>query len=124
MKHKFSDAPGVPDGIIRSRWANQDVPFGKPFTYTDATDLPGEFSYPDRFKPPWYRRIFTRLRRKKVLLAWAVVDPEPGQAFIQLKGQAVVKSAFNPGSLTPVYDERLIETADRYERENPNATTT
>lgn len=119
-RHKFSDAPGQPDGMIRSRWADQSVPFGQPFKYTDATDLPGEFLP----KKPWYKRIFTRLRRKKVLVAWAVVDPQPGQAFIALKGQAVVKSIFSPGSLTPVYDWKSLEIADRYERENPNAPTT
>jgi len=122
-KNTFGPAKGRPDGVTTSRWRNHgDAPFGQPFSYTDATDLPGDFAHPGEsgrytkgaVKLPWYKRLF----RRKPPVGWAVVDPEYGRAEMLHGDEGEVKtSSFNPGFLMPIHDDRAIIAADAYERE-------
>lgn len=126
-KHKFSDAPGKPDGLVLGR--DRGVPFGKPFSYTDAYDLTvgqrryhGSKDFGDPMAPhvPWYKPwLKWRWRRP---IAWAVVEPDDDRhvpvAHIQYNDIGVIRvSGVEPRALIPLYDEDVILASDFYESE-------
>lgn len=95
------------DGVLQSRWHRRgDAPFGRPFSYTDALDLPTQL---DKSKP-WWRRLLQR--RGKRPIAWAVVDGDnpwkPVEAYIMKDNSEVKVSPVGAQFLMPIYDERVI----------------
>lgn len=94
--HKFSDAPGRPDGASRSRWRRHgDAPFGQPFTYTDATS----------FKKPGAtgrhrRRVSWKLFRRTPI-GWLVSEDDANTTFI-----------------APVYDDNIILAAGELDQKD------
>lgn len=126
MRHKFSDAPGQPDGLVLGR-RHGDTPFGKPFSYTDAYDLEvghrryqGGKDFGDPMAPniPWYKP-WLKWRWKRPI-AWAVVDPEDGHlpsAYVQVNHGEIKVSPIEARALIPLYDEDVILASDFYERE-------
>lgn len=92
-------------------------PFGKPFKYTDPSELETQL---DRAKP-WYKRWFSR--RPK---AWQVIGEDlPNLPVVFLTwdggGEPPLSSEIIAPGVSPIYDlKRAILDADEYERANPS----
>jgi hypothetical protein len=120
------------DGIKKSRLhTRRDTPFGKEFSYTDASDLPGSFTDPGstgRYKKggvhlTWRQRLLNRFRRKPI--GWAVVEFEDDAAekkwhsvTAQMAPNGEIKTSIvEPRAMIPVYDDNVILAMDIYEKE-------
>lgn len=112
------------DGIVLGKLNRRgEQPFGKPFNYTDPWDLTGDFHHPGesgryggKARLSWRQRLRRLIRRKPI--AWAVIDPEYGEAHMMKGSNEEVKvSPFEPGYLQPIYDDKAIIAADAYETE-------
>lgn len=91
---------------------SRDVPFGKPFAYTDATELPTQLDH-----RPWYKRWWPK---KKPPLGWAVIDAGTvPQAYVASSGEVRTSPIEVAGAIVPVYDDNVILGADAYEQANP-----
>lgn len=123
-RHRFSEAPGQPDGIRLSRWRRRrSGPLGGDFDYTDATDLTGEFGRDGgscRLRPPWHQRLLKKLLRRKNPVAWVVVDSDEAQipqAHLMTPTRGEVRiSPIHTRSLAVVYDDAIVLLADDYEK--------
>lgn len=116
--NKFYEAKGQPDGIVLGR-DNTGTPFGQPFGYTDADDLPGDFKKAGATQT-LRRGAAKALKSKKLFgakkpIAWAAVEPSLAEADMAPPNEVRV-SPIDPADITPVYDERLITCMDEYER--------
>lgn len=110
-RDRAKDAPGKPDQVIRSAWQRHgDAPFGKPFKYTDADDLSGDFAKPGssgRYEGK--RNPLRRLFAKKPPVAWAVLESSPPvTAHIVQSGHETKVSEVETKAIVPVYDDNII----------------
>lgn len=106
------------NGVIQSRWHRRgDAAFGRPFAYTDPTELKTQY---DREKA-WYKKLWGKVFYTKPPLAWVVADADDGviptASILTRKTGEIKTSVVDPRFIIPVWDERIILAMDAYERE-------
>jgi hypothetical protein len=88
-------------GLV-SPMGKAELPFGKPFKYTETLEFSSE-------RKPWYRRLFSR--KKKLPAAWLVAEEaRPVAAYMMKRDDEEIRvSPVEPEILTPIYDEDFAE---------------